>query len=33
MDALADGEPPAGGRPFATFDDGLAVQRLIAAGG
>jgi predicted dehydrogenase len=33
MDALGGSEPPIGGRPFATFDDGLAVQRIIAAGG
>jgi len=26
-------EPPAEGWPFATFDDGLAVQRIIAAAG
>ncbi len=29
--ALRGEEPPAGGWPFATFDDGLAVQRIIAA--
>jgi predicted dehydrogenase len=32
MDTLHGSEPPPGGRPFATFDDGLAVQRIIAAG-
>jgi predicted dehydrogenase len=32
-DRLRGSEPPPGGRPFATFDDGLAVQRIISAGG
>jgi len=31
MAAWRGEEPPAGGWPFATFDDGLAVQRIIAA--
>jgi predicted dehydrogenase len=29
--ALRGEEPPSGGWPFATFEDGLAVQRIIAA--
>lgn len=29
--ALQGEEPPPGGWPFATFDDGLAVQRILAA--
>jgi hypothetical protein len=33
MAALRSEEPPSDGWPFATFNDGLAVQRIIAAAG